>query len=81
MKKRYLDFKIDPNFQGVKGLFVLSIENNADRTSTKIFSCYCIKIDYNVMINGRNFFNQKSNNDLRTNFQLVKEIITQLAVY
>ena len=33
------------------------------------------------MINGRNFFNQKSDNDLRTNFQLVKEIITQLAVY
>ena len=35
MKKRYLDFEIDPNFQGVKGLFVLSTENNADRTSYK----------------------------------------------
>ena len=29
---RYLDFLIDPNFQGVNGLFVSSFENKDDRT-------------------------------------------------
>ena len=28
----YLDYLIDPNFQGVNRLFVLSFENNTDRT-------------------------------------------------
>ena len=33
MRNRYLDYSIDPNFQGVNKLFVLSFENNVDRTS------------------------------------------------
>ena len=28
----YLDYLIDPSFQGVNSLFVLSFENTADRT-------------------------------------------------
>ena len=31
----YLDFLIDPSFQGVNGLFVLLFENKADRTVHK----------------------------------------------
>ena len=32
-QNQYLDFLIDPNFQGVNRLFVLSFENNGGRTS------------------------------------------------
>ena len=32
-KKPYLDFLIDPRFQGVNRLFVLSFENDADITT------------------------------------------------
>ena len=32
-QNQYLDFLIDPTFQGVNRLFVLSFENEAQRTS------------------------------------------------
>ena len=32
-QNQYLDYLIDPSFQGVKRLFVLSFEDNACRTS------------------------------------------------
>ena len=32
-RNKYLDFLINPSFQGVNGLFVLSFENENDRTS------------------------------------------------
>ena len=31
-QNRYFDYSIDPNFQGVNRLFVLSFENRTDRT-------------------------------------------------
>ena len=34
----YLDYLSDLIFQGVNGLFVLSFENNSDRTGHRIFS-------------------------------------------
>ena len=37
-RKRYLDYLIDPSFQGVKRLFVLSFENNTHQiTHTRCF--------------------------------------------
>ena len=53
-QNQYLDFLIDPGFQGVNRLFVLSFENEGDRkvhTSSKEVE---IK-NYNVMIDGKFF--------------------------
>ena len=42
VQSRYLDFLIDPSFQGVDRLFVLSFENEKDRRSyKKILSSNC----------------------------------------
>ena len=47
--------------------FALSLENNAHRTSHQQYFLATIEInDYNVMINGKAFFNQPMKNDLRT---------------
>ena len=53
----YLDYLIDPSFQGVNRLYVLSIENNTDRTvhSKYYFPTVGIK-DYDFMIDGQDFF-------------------------
>ena len=47
----YLDFIINPSFQGVNRLFVLSFENKDDRTVHKKYYLPVVEIkDYNVMI-------------------------------
>ena len=59
VQNRHLDFLISPSFQGVNMLFVLSIENEDDRTG---HTGYCLpKVetkDYNVKNDGRNFFDK-----------------------
>ena len=56
---RYLDYLINPSFQGVNRLFVLSFENKVDREVHTGFFLPKVEIkDYNVVINGRNFFDQ-----------------------
>ena len=66
-RNRYLDYLIDPSFPGVNRLLVLLFENNTGRTSYKrsYFSQVKIK-NYNVMINGQNFFDQPVKNNLIT---------------
>ena len=55
-QNQYLDFLIDPSFQGVNKLFVLSFEDNAHRTSYKRYFLPTTEIkDYNVMIDGKTF--------------------------
>ena len=61
-QNRYLSYLINPSFQGVNKLFLLFFENENDRTSH--WSYYLPKVeikDYNVMIDGRNFFDQPIN--------------------
>ena len=54
-------------FYLVNSCFALSLENNAHRTSHQQYFLATIEInDYNVMINGKAFFNQPMKNDLRT---------------
>ena len=54
---------IEPSFQGVNGLFVLAFEDDAQRISRKRYYIPNVEIkDYNVMINGENFFDQPRNN-------------------
>ena len=63
----YLDYLIDPSFQGVNRRFVLSFENTTDRTLNTKYYLPNVEIkDYNVMIDGQNFFDQPVKNNLRT---------------
>ena len=56
---KYLDYLIDPSFQGVTRFFVSSFENNAHQTSyNRAFLLTVETKDCNIMIDGKNFFNQ-----------------------
>ena len=58
-----LNHLVEPSLQGVSRLFVLAFENDAQRTSNKRYYLPNVEIkDYNVMIDGKNFFNQPVKN-------------------
>ena len=64
---QYLDYLIDPSFQGMKRLCVLLFENEAQRTSDKRYYIPTREIkNYNVMVDGQNFFDQPIRNNLIT---------------
>ena len=55
-----LNHLVEPSFQGVNGIFVLGFENDAQRISNKRYYLPNIKMkDYNVMNDGKNFFDQQ----------------------
>ena len=61
----FLNHLIEPSFQVINRLFVLAFENDTQRTSSKGYYLPNVEIkDYDVMINGENFFDQpiKDNN-------------------
>ena len=61
-QNRYLNYLINPSFQGVNRLFILAFENENDRTSDSTYYLPKVEIkDYNAMIDGRNFFAQPIN--------------------
>ena len=58
-QNRYLNYLINPSFQGVNRLFVLSFENEDQRKSHS--SYYLLRVEIkicNVMIDGRDFIDQ-----------------------
>ena len=58
---------IDPSFQAVNRLFVLSFENENDRTVHTKYYLPTVEIkDYNVTINGKIFFDQPVKSNLKT---------------
>ena len=62
----YFDYLIDPSFQGVNRLFVLSFENNAHRRRHTGYFLPKVEIkDYNVMIDEQTLFDQPVKNDRR----------------
>ena len=72
-QNRYLNYLINPSFQGLNRLFVLSFENENDRTSHSTYYLPKVEIkDYNVMIDGRNFFDQPINSMSKTLEKLKK---------
>ena len=83
-QNRYLNCLINPSFQGVNRIFVLAFENENDRTSHSTYHLPKVELkDYNVMIDGRNVFDQPINSMSKTyenirNLLLVKEMIIQL---
>ena len=59
-----LNHLIEPSFQGVNRLFVLAFENDEDRTDHEKSYLPTVEIkDYNIMINGENFFDQPIKNN------------------
>ena len=61
-----MDHLVDPSFPGVNRFFVLSFENENGRASHSEYYLRKVEIkDYNVKIDGRNFFNQPINNDIK----------------
>ena len=54
-----LNHLIEPSFPGVNSLFVFAFENDIQRTSHSGYYLPNVEIkNYNVMINGENFFDQ-----------------------
>ena len=61
------DFFIDPSLQEVNRLFVISFENRNVWQSDKRCLISTVEVkDYNIKIDGRNFFDQPVKNDLKT---------------
>ena len=59
-----LNHFVEPSFQGVNRLFVLAFENDDHRTSDDQYYLPTVEIkDYNIMINGENFFDQPIKNN------------------
>ena len=75
-QNQYLDYLIDPSFQEVNRLFVLSFENYGGPASYKRCCLLWVeKKDYNVKIDGRKIFNQPVKNNLRT-YDNIRKIAT-----
>ena len=75
-QKRYLNHLVNPRFQGVNRLFVLSFENEDQRKSHSTYYLPKVEIkDYNVMIDGRNFFDQPINSMTKT-YENIRKIAT-----
>ena len=69
-----LNHLIEPSFQGVNRLFVLAFENDAQRISNKRDYIPNVEIkDYNVAIDGKNFFNQPVKND-KVTYENIRKI-------
>ena len=77
---------VETSFQGVNRLFFLAFENDDHRISTKRYNLPTVEIkDYNIMINGENFFDQRIKNNRITYENIrkllqVKEMTIQLTV-
>ena len=58
-----LNYLIEPSLQGVNRLFILAFENDTQRTSHSGYYLPNIEIkNYNIVINGENFFDQPIKN-------------------
>ena len=67
---------VEPSFQGVNRPFVLAFENDTQRTSSKGYYLPNVEIkDYNVMINGENFFDQPIKNN-KVIYENIRKIST-----
>ena len=75
-QNRYWNYLINPSFQGVNRRFVLPFKNEDDRTSHSPYYLPKLEItDYNVMIDGRNLFDQPINSMIKTN-KNIRQIAT-----
>ena len=71
-----LNHLIEPSFQGINRLFVLAFENDDHRISNKRYYIPNVEIkDYNVMIAGKNVFDQPIKND-KVTYENIRKITT-----
>ena len=71
-----LNHLVEPSFQGIKRLFVLAFENDTQRTSYSGYYLPNVEIkDYNVVINGENFFDPPVKNK-KTTYDHIRKIAT-----
>ena len=70
-KTNSLNYLIDPTFHEINREFVLSFENDDDRTSFS--KCYTPKFeDFNVLIDGKGFFDVLVKNKEETYEQIIE---------
>ena len=90
-EEKYIRELLDSSYQGVKRLFVLAYDNTAgnNQVSVDSFKKYFlprVKIEnYNIEIDGRNFYDQPINDSIKQygkirKYQQDKVMITQLVV-
>ena len=71
-----LNHLIEPSFQGVNRLFILAFQDDERRTSPNFYYYPDVEIkDYNIMINGENFFDQPIKNK-KTTYENIRKIAT-----
>ena len=75
-KNPNLNHLIEPRFQGVNRLFVLAFQNDDNRTTHNTYYLPNVEIkDYNIMINGENFFDQPIKNN-KVTYDNIRKIAT-----
>ena len=71
-----LNHLVEPSFQGINRLFVLAFENDDDRISDDEYYLLTVEIkDYNIVINGENFFDQPIKNN-KVTYDNIRKIAT-----
>ena len=71
-----LNHLVEPSFQDVNRFFVLAFENDTQRTSHSGYYLPNVEIkDYNIMINGENFFDQPMKNN-KVTYENIRKIAT-----
>ena len=69
-----LNHLVEPSFQGVNILFVLAFENDNQRTSYERYYLPTVEIkDYNIVINGENFFDEPIKNN-KVTYENIRKI-------
>lgn len=62
-----MDYSIDPSFQGINIIFVLSLENNANMARCVGHFLHSVEIlGYNIMMTGGSIFNGTVKNNITT---------------
>ena len=71
-----LNHFVEPSFQGINRLFLLAFENDDDRRSNEEYYLPTVEIkDYNIVINGENFFDQSIKNN-KVTYDNIRKIAT-----
>ena len=71
-----LNHLVEPSFQGVIRLFALAFENDDQRASTNSYYLPNVEIkNYNIMINGKSFFDQPIT-DNKVTYESIRKIAT-----
>ena len=70
-----LNHLLEPSFQGVNRISVLAFENDDDRTSDDKYYLPNVEMkDYNIMINGENYFDQPIKNS-KVTYESIRKIV------